>query len=202
MIKFTSFEKPLPYIYIENLYTDFELEKIWCELDYYQSNGDVFLSNNINAAESPDGQVLTKKKSVFLDEMFYQRRMSSILTLNRKVFDNNIICYNSNNWYFKKFWPDCDSTLVSYYENQDVYYPHADNTVVTMITWLYKEPKKFVGGRFMFPDHDLSFECKNNHAIAFPGAATHAVDSVIMDNEDCGKGLGRYSISQFLSYKI
>ena len=133
MIKFTSFENPLPYIYIENLYTDLELKKIWCELDYYQSNGDVFLSNNINAAESPDGQVLTKKKSVFLDDMFYQRRMSSILTLNRKVFDNNIICYNSNNWYFKKFWPDRDSTLVSYYENQDVYYPHADNTVVTMI---------------------------------------------------------------------
>ena len=205
MTKVSSFEYPIPYIYIENLYTESELQKIWFELDYYQSNGEVLREDkdyaNTNPAQDSDKNIKTVKKSVFLDDMFYERRLSSILTTSRKIFDNNIICRNPDNWFFKDFWPDRDSTLVSYYETGDVYHPHTDNANVTVVTWLYKEPKKFVHGNFRFPDHDLSFECKNNHAIAFPGQACHAVDSIIMDEDDCGKGLGRYSISNFLSFK-
>ena len=203
MMRVSTFNDPIPYVYIENLYTDFELQKIWYELDYYQSNGDVLIKDNTttNPAKDGDGNTQTIKSSVFLDDMFYERKMSSILTLSRKIFTDNIICRNPNSWFFKEFWPDRDSTLVSYYENGDVYNPHADTANVSVITWLYKEPKKFVRGNLVFPDHDMIFECKNNHAIAFPGAAVHAVDSIIMDKDDCGMGLGRYSISQFLSYE-
>ena len=46
MMRVSTFNDPIPYVYIENLYTDFELQKIWYELDYYQSNGDVLIKDN------------------------------------------------------------------------------------------------------------------------------------------------------------
>ena len=36
-----AYENPLPFIYIENLYTEEELKGIWAELDYYQANGNI-----------------------------------------------------------------------------------------------------------------------------------------------------------------
>tara|TARA_R100000008_G_C3528471_1_gene137918 strand:- start:240 stop:842 length:603 start_codon:yes stop_codon:yes gene_type:complete len=195
-----AYENPLPFIYIENLYTEEELKGIWAELDYYQANGNI-LGHGTRPAKDENDQEKTVKTGIFTDNVFYNREHSNILTLNRKIFENNIICDNPDSWYFRHFSPNQDFTLTSYYEDGGVYLPHTDNANVTVITWLYKEPKKFKGGDFHFPEHNIDIKCLHNHAVAFPGQAAHAVDMVKMDKEDCGKGLGRYAISQFLSFK-
>jgi hypothetical protein len=64
---------------------------------------------------------------------------------------------------------------------------------------LYKEPKKFTGGDFIFSDYpDLKFEAKNNCAILFPSRYMHQVNPVKISAEDQENGYGRYSFNLFL----
>ena len=50
-----AYENPLPFIYIENLYTEEELKGIWAELDYYQANGNI-LGNGTRPAKDENDQ--------------------------------------------------------------------------------------------------------------------------------------------------
>ena len=81
-----AYENPLPFIYIENLYTEEELKGIWAELDYYQANGNI-LGNGTRPAKDENDQEKTVKTGIFTDNVFYNREHSNILTLNRKIFD-------------------------------------------------------------------------------------------------------------------
>ena len=70
-----------------------------------------------------------------------------------------------------------------------------------MISWLWKEPKRFEGGDFVFQDYGVKLTCRSNCAVAFPGLVQHGVEPVTMKEEYRGKGLGRYSISHFMNFQ-
>ena len=189
--------QPFPYIEIQNFYTGEELNLIWSELNFFQSNSQTLANENTNGAKDSDGKLLKKNIGIFLDEMYSDRFRctSNILNCNRKLFD----VLNVDNWFFKNLRVDKDTTLVSYYENSDYYHPHKDNTIATACTWLFKEPKKFKGGDFCFPEFGIEIPVRNNYAVVFPGQVLHAVTKVEM--EDDNPGHGRYCISQFLNYR-
>ena len=51
-----------------------------------------------------------------------------------------------------------NALLVSHYEGGDHYKPHPDESIGSMVIWLYKEPKQFTGGEFIFTDYpDVEF---------------------------------------------
>ena len=198
----TSNTSPFPYLYIENLYTDKELELIFNELDYFQSNENIFLSDSLEATDT-QGNSLAIKKSLFLDHIFRNRDFSNILKINsKKIFKPGFICRRSDNYFFKNFAPTKDYTLISYYENGGKYNSHCDESVATLCVWLWKEPKKFQMGNFYFPEFDLKFEVQNNHAIVFPGSILHAVDEVKMSFDNAEAGYGRYSICNFMNFNL
>ena len=41
-LKITHSNTPFPHVYVENMYNDEELEQIFAELDYYQSNKETY----------------------------------------------------------------------------------------------------------------------------------------------------------------
>ena len=68
----------------------------------------------------------------------------------------------------------------------------------TAVTWFFKEPKSFSGGNFYFADYGIKIEVQNNMAVIFPSFVKHAVDEIILEQNNDLMGYGRYAISQFL----
>ena len=200
-MKVTVQSDPFPLMIIEDLYTEEELNLIWNELDYYQSNQKILNSNTSPSVDLVDGTSRTEKKGLFVDYAFQDRSHSNILNVSRKLFEHGLIANSDHLLQWKYFQPDSDFTLLSYYDDGGYYLPHHDNTVVSVISWLWKEPKRFEGGDFVFQDYGVKLTCRSNCAVAFPGLVQHGVEPVTMKEEYRGKGLGRYSISHFMNFQ-
>tara|TARA_Y100001963_G_scaffold9180_1_gene11800 strand:+ start:192 stop:848 length:657 start_codon:yes stop_codon:yes gene_type:complete len=205
-----------PYIIIDNFYINEELNLIWNELDFL-SDGDKFNSPEETGSATNDSGILKNNKGMWLDRLYKDRKYSNILTCSRKlIYELDFILSKSNSWWFKcllgsKDILNIDHTLLSYYDEDDYYAPHFDRSILTSLTWLYKEPKGFDGGDFilnptMYTDkkHFLNcmapskkIELKNNRVVMFPGMIPHLVTPVKMKNEV--KGMGRFCISNFLN---
>ena len=189
-----AFSKPFCYFYVENFYNETELDLIWSELEYLYSNREKIFVSNLKSA-TYEGEILKDNVGIFMDDFYQNRDYSHILNFNRKLFD----IYNVDTWFFKHLNVDKDGTLLSYYENGGYYKPHYDGSVATACTWLFKEPKRFIGGNFSFPEFDIEIELKNNFLICFPGQIKHSVSEVKLNPEDAG--YGRWCISQFLNHR-
>ena len=201
--KVTAYNKPLPYVYIENMYTEKELGLIYQELDFYQANKDTFLTRNTEAtkgARDAKGQHQKKNGGFFMQDI-YQSGVSPIVRFTSGIFGPKVFQHESN-YFFNEFAPMMSGFLVSYYEDKDYYKPHRDLDIATMCIWIWKEPKKFSGGEFSFSDFpEVKFETANNCAIMFPGQYRHQVNPIKMDKEAAYEdGMGRYSFTLFFEH--
>lgn len=192
----TLCKDPFEYILIDNTYTNEELEMIFLELDFWTKSKKLMGPEHTGSARNPDGTPKKNNKGVFLDGVYADRSYSSILSLNRKIYgiqlDQPSVMLN-----FLKH-SNHDTTLVSYYENSSYYKSHKDSSVITVLTYLYKEPKAFTGGDLILSEYGYAFEPWNNRTYIIPGVVDHEVTEIKMNPEDCGKGLGRYCISNFV----
>lgn len=191
-----TYQEPFPHAIIKNFYNQDELKLIWEELNFYTK------PNKLLQAKDYGGVIdSTNAKALALDSLYStHRELSNILTVNRKLFEPEILeafsslggCCSiakSSNW---------DITKVRYYHNQEYYDPHTDRSFQFLaFSYFYKEPKKFKGGYLLFPQFDYKFTCENNSIIIFPGWVEHAVDKVFIDNSDYFDGWGRYAITSF-----
>jgi Rps23 Pro-64 3,4-dihydroxylase Tpa1-like proline 4-hydroxylase len=193
----TSFAGPGIAI-IEDFYDEADLKLIWKELDYLNLK-DKFLSPTRTAgARDAKGNLIKNNKGLFLDEFYKNRNFSNILNLNRKVWMPAHELEKDNFNFRYLISSNQDATLVSYYENEDYYKKHLDSSVYTILTYFYKEPKKFSGGNLKLLDYDIEIEVKNNMVIYIPSILWHEVTPIVMEQEFANKGFGRYCISQFL----
>ena len=203
------FDCGFPYIIIDNFYNKNELDLIWKELDFLL-DGDKFDGALSTNTATNNGKLASNKKGLFLDLVYPNRKISNILTCNRKLFNNiRSICDSHESWWFRYLNGNYDETILSYYEDENYYDAHTDRAIMTSLTWLYKEPKKFQGGDLYFKsgidnfsDYLKKVEVKNNRLIMFPSMIPHQVDSVKMDSEYKDKGLGRFVITQLINHTI
>ena len=192
----TLCREPFEYIIIDNTYTDEELRLIFLELDFWAISGNLMGPEHTGTARWQDGSPKKQNKGVFLDGVYRERNYSNVLKFNRKIYqiqlDKPSVILNmlkeSNH----------DTTLVSYYENEAHYKSHKDASVLTAVTYLYKQPKAFEGGDLVLTEYGYAFEPWFNRTYIMPGVVEHEVTEVKMRAEDCGKGLGRYCISNFI----
>ena len=70
-----------------------------------------------------------------------------------------------------------------------------------MLTYLFKQPKKFTGGEIELVDCTETLEVVFNRTYIFPGYETHAVNTIHMNEQDGANGFGRYCISNFVGFK-
>jgi hypothetical protein len=194
------FNDSFPFIVIKNLYDEHELNLIWEELNFLCYSQKFLGPTESLSASDADGKILKRNNCLFLDTTYTDRKISNILTVNRKIFDNyDDIFLTSDSWFFNTFRCERDTTLVSYYENGDYYKPHQDNSISTCLTWFFKSPKKFHGGNLslLHGNSKIDIEVENNKCVIFPSNILHSVDQIIMNSEDLNKKLGRFCITQF-----
>ena len=186
---------PFHYQHIRNFYSEEELFLIWEEIDRYHADGNKFLYAEDTGSAISGGKILKGNRGVWLyDELISNWDIEKI---TKKLNTPKILSHPSS-WFFKDVQFNCDSLLLSYYDDGDYYLRHNDCSYVTACIWLYKEPKKFLGGEFHFPDYDIKIKCENNSCVIFPSNIYHSVSKVYLPEEYKNKGLGRYCISKFI----
>jgi Rps23 Pro-64 3,4-dihydroxylase Tpa1-like proline 4-hydroxylase len=194
-------QKPFPFLLIHNFYNQYELDLIWQELDFLSYSHKFDDGKKSNDRLSSDGKYEKQCKAIYLDDVYANRNISNILSVNRKLFTEQILTeFCKINFAYKSI-SHCknDYTMINYYENSDYYKPHSDNYMYSALTWLYREPKKFSGGEFNFVDYNYTIEPLNNTLILFPSFVSHSVNAICLDNIHTNKNYGRYSIAQFVN---
>lgn len=183
MTEVIYFTEPVTFCIVKNFYSTDELEIIWKELENLSSR---FRGPEITGtARNILGHPQKDNKGIFLSQE------NPITILNRKVFEKEFIHdLTKLNWFFR--YLKClnrDYTLVSYYEDSGYYKSHIDEAIITVIHYLWKEPKTFKGGELFFGDFEVPIE--NNCLLIFPSITFHEVKPLT--------GYGRYAITQFIT---
>ena len=193
----TLCREPFEYIIIDNTYTDEELKLIFLELDFWAVSGNLMGTEHTGTAKWENGEPKKQNKGVFLDDVYRERSYSNVLKFNRKIYGIQLDKPSTILNQLKE--SNHDTTLVSYYENEAHYKSHKDYSVLTAMTYLYKQPKAFEGGDLVLTEYGYAFEPWFNRTYIMPGVVEHEVTEIKMKQEDCGKGLGRYCISNFIN---
>jgi Rps23 Pro-64 3,4-dihydroxylase Tpa1-like proline 4-hydroxylase len=198
-MKFTIVKEPIPYLYIENIYNQSELELIYKELEFLHPK--LLPPERTSSAINQDGSFVKNNKGIFLDKLYNDNSFSDILTITRKMFTKEIIeaikqcsmCYGIYETLGRY------STLLSYYEDGGSYKKHHDTSAITSVTWFFKRPKNFTGGTFTFSDYNLDINPVNNAGVIFFSSFKHEVSKVkIIDTTvPCS---GRFTISHFVTH--
>jgi hypothetical protein len=195
----------VPYVVVDNWYSEDELKFIWMELDLL-TNPDIMMApSTTGSAITATGVPIKQNRGVFLESLYGEKKNLSFIVnsfVDKMANQELKMHIAQQNWflaYLCKF--NLYSSLVSYYEHGDSYLPHSDESLMTMCIHLYKEPKKFTGGELTIADTKLSLV--NNRMVLFPSIAKHSVSTVKFDTEnDLFSGDGRYTITYFLDYNF
>ena len=192
---------PFPHAIFRNFYDNHELGLIWEELNFYTR------PNKLLDVEEYAGVVgSTNARAIILDDVYDNNRsISNILTVNRKIFNEETLEIFSNISDCCSLARDCnwDVTKVRYYHHGEYYKPHIDKAMPFLaFSYFHKQPKRFTGGELVFPKYDYSFDCDDNSLIIFPGWVEHGVNEVSIQNSDYYDGYGRYAITSFFGFKL
>jgi len=198
----------IPVVYTDEFYSEEEVQAMYDEAEKVRLLGllgDDTGGAQITYKDSKTGKVetveeLSKNQSVWYSKIYSgDNRISDTLNITSKIYDKNLIAYlQSLNPYFVTMnYHKGTSILLSYYDESEHYKPHRDSCFVTVLTWLYKEPKTFEGGEFIIED-ELKIDCVRGRTVFMPGYALHEVKPVVMPKDKQGKGLGRYTVSIFV----
>ena len=190
-----------PVAWSDNFISKQEADTIYKECNKLRKL-DLFTNETAGAVDK-EGKLLKRNKGVFLENIYNQLFVSETLKIyfdkiHQEIFVKKMAKIHP---YFQTLASKGHScTLVSYYETSDYYKGHRDLSFVTILLWVYEEPKVFTGGDLII-QNKLTIECKKGRILFMPGWLTHEVVPINMPEEYQGKGLGRYSVSQFIIEK-
>lgn len=193
--------KPFEMLIIKDTFSENELNSIWYELNHLH-NVNAFLDpEKTGSARDNDGNLKKQNKAIFLDTVYKQRNFSSILPLlEEKVLSIEVKekMLNINPAFGNFASVNSHVTLISYYEESDYYKAHSDLSVFSTLTYIFKEPKNFIGGDIYFYINDKEFKIaiENNLSIVFPSAYLHEVSPITMIDRTIPLS-GRHCLSIF-----
>ena len=192
-----------PFIVIDNYYNPEEEKAIWKELDFFTANSLMAMdrAEDTIVARDEDGNSKSKAYRVYVDDYYIHRKVSPILKFTNKLLTKEFSSLMKQcEPYSRSFFSsNFDSTLVSYYEEDDHYKPHHDTFLWTCLIWFYKEPKLFDGGDFFLNDIDYEIKLKHNRMVMFPSCFLHSVTPIKFHTNPNEPGYGRWTITTFYS---
>jgi Rps23 Pro-64 3,4-dihydroxylase Tpa1-like proline 4-hydroxylase len=197
-------DRNLDALKLSNVFSEKQLVYVWRELDFLTNSSTMLTGDKTGSAKNADGEDTKRNRGVFLTDAYANMNISAI---------HNLLSIKVRNDDVYRIYQDIDdihkgirkiktvSTLVSYYQDDDLYDWHEDDCSYSVVLYLYKEPKAFSGGeiKFFVNRSEYVYEVENNMAIVFPSSYLHSVNPVKMngDYEELS-GYGRYCISQFM----
>ena len=190
-----------PFVVFDNWYTPNEEKAVWKELDFFGANPKQHQkrAETTVVARDKKGNSLSKAYRWYPLEFYANTTISPIINTmykQRTPEFHNIVkeCMP----YARGFHTsNADSTLISYYEENDHYEPHHDTFLWTCLIWMFREPRLFDGGDFKLNEPDIEVKLKHNRAVFFPCCYLHSVSPVKFHTQPKEFGYGRYTITHF-----
>ena len=197
-IKYIPYKEPIPYLLVKNYFDDKDIELMLKELRVLTPK-----MTYQEPIKMPDG---TKQNNqIDLDGIYKDRKISNILNTLDKIYgDSDLVKkLNDMSWFYKVWsYTNLDQSFVAYYEDTDYYKAHRDIAVISIMYWLWEEPKSFTGGNIHLTDYDIEIPLERNQLMIMPSSLNHAVDPIKMIKQtDKLSGMGRYCVVRFLKLK-
>mgnify|MGYP000580600370 FL=1 len=201
-VKVVNDNPTFPFVVVDNWYTPNEEKAVWKELDFLSTTpkDQIDRAENTIVARDPDGTSKSNAYRFYIGDFYKQQSVSPILNCMykqrtpefHKILEDNCMPYarsflSSNG----------DSSLLSYYEENDHYKPHHDTFLWTCLIWMVKEPRLFTGGDFKLNEPDIEVKLKNNRMVMFPCCYLHSVSPVKFHTQPKEIGYGRYTLTHF-----
>ena len=197
--KYVIRQQPIPYMLVKNYFSEDDIEHMFRELR--------FLTPKMTFQDGKDLPSKDHKKNtqINLDDLYENRETSNILNTMNKIYDDSELINNLkiSSWFYEVWgYTNIDNTFIAYYEDTDYYKAHRDIAVISMMYWLWEEPKAFEGGNIHLTDYDIEIPLERNQLMIMPSSLNHAVDPIKMIKQtDKLSGMGRYCIVRFLKLK-
>jgi hypothetical protein len=204
-MEFKYIEDGIDAVVIDNFYTEEQLKEIMIELKWLTKPSVMQDETKLKAAET-NGEILTSKNGVFLEDVFKNWQHSALISHGMKQtgiteFRNKLLEFNTM---FKSLF-DCNSRchLVSYYENSNYYKPHKDAFFYTILNYFFVEPKQFDGGELILyscnSNKEATIEPKHNRTVVIQSSTMHQAKEIKSKINQKLSGHGRYCNAMFLS---
>jgi len=190
-----------PFLVIDDWYTPNEEKAVWKELDFFSvtPKNKIDRAENTIVARSEDGSSKSKAYRFYIEDFYKKRELSPIINSmykQRTPEFHNIISECMP--YARSFLTsNGDSSMLSYYEENDHYESHHDTFLWTCLVWMVREPRLFDGGDFKLNEPDIEVKLKNNRMVIFPSCFLHSVSPVKFHTQPKEIGYGRYTITHF-----
>ena len=196
--KYIPHKEPIPYLLVKNYFDDKDIESMLKELRFLTPKMSFQLPQKMAEGTKQNNQIN-------LDNLYGDRETSNILNVMNKIYDDKklIETLHDMSWFYKVWkYTNLDQTFVAYYEDTDYYKAHRDIAVISLMYWLWEEPKSFTGGNVHLTDYDIEIPLERNQLMVMPSSTKHAVTSIKMiNNNEKFSGMGRYCIVRFLKLK-
>jgi len=191
-----------PFVVIDNWYTPNEEKAVWKELDFFSTTpkDHIDRAENTVVARDPDGTAKSNAYRFYINDFYKKHSVSPILNCmyKQKTPEFHKILEDNCMPYARSFLSsNGDSSLLSYYEENDHYKPHHDTFAWTCLIWMVREPRLFDGGDFKLNEPDIEVKLKNNRMVMFPCCYLHSVSPVKFHTQPKEIGYGRYTITHF-----
>jgi len=200
-VKVVNDNPTFPFVVIDNWYNPNEEKAVWKELDFLSAlpKDQIARAENTTVARHDDGRSKSKAYRFYMEDFYNKRELSPIINCmykQRTPEFHNIISECMP--YARSFISsNGDSTLLSYYEENDHYEPHHDTFAWTCLIWMVREPRLFNGGDFKLNEPDIEVKLKNNRMVMFPCCYLHSVSPVKFHTQPKEIGYGRYTLTHF-----
>ena len=185
---------------LEDFYTEDEVDRIWKEIQFLDSNtyGWVYANPQTNVVKN--GKLLLQgarqlKFSIFGYNNLELLGKSNIYTLAKKLGNYYEYLNDKHDVYTNIYGLDYHECFVNYYYKDDGCYElHQDVSMYTLLSFFYEEPRNFTGGQCIVGDN--TYEIHNGFTVVLPGWLKHGSTPIkIIDKTR--KQSGRYCISNF-----
>ena len=211
-MKIKVYNKKIPYMVIDDWYTDIELKAIWSEIDFY-TNGrdlkDVLRADETIVARDDDTNKSLAESYRWYPNQYYNMNQGNLSPIFR--FSSKLRCEELHNafkdvypWYNMFLSTNFSTPMVSYYEGGDYYKPHYDSFMYTQLIWLTKKPKLWTDGNLYVEPIEHKKEkilFKNNRSVIFPSMMRHSVDPIQWKEKPKESGYGRYTVTYFMYHE-
>ncbi len=191
-----TFGNGVPIVILKNIIKDKYILVMLKEIEQIIVNNLLEDASSSTSAIS-DLKRIKNNRGLFIDDYYNERRDESDILNVHQIVNTILLDELENKHQLFRYFSATNShnTLLSVYTNSNSYFEHFDRSVITAITYLWNQPKKFTGGNLLFNEYDIQYEPELGDVVVFPGFVRHEVSEVQMNNDDPLHG--RYAISQF-----
>ena len=192
-----------PLVVADNWFSPEQEKAVWSELEFYGYQDNIDRAENTIVAKFRDGTAKSNAFRFYLNDYYRHTEIEKVSHIYRYTYKYRDEKFHN---YIKKCKPfhrsylstNSDSTLISYYENNDYYKAHHDTFQWTCLLWFSREPKIWNGGDLDFPESETQINFKHNRAVFFPCCYLHRVSPIKFNEKPKKFGMGRYTITHFL----